>query len=473
MKKIISLVLIFVLAFASLTANANALNENLNVFVDKLSEFSSADRKNLLTVVYPMISIDGGVDILVSMIESHKSASDSLVDEYIAELLKYTTKEKLKFSLESIKIVPKDIRKAYIQDYMDGVEKTLSEDNLHRMNALMDKVYEKSPKLEKIFQEDNITSGTIAHQLTMFNKMNDSVPMFSADCDYVFKNHYISKNITETWDTICKNNNVDISLNDKVSGVTDYLNKEYSKEYRQNIAILLSELGICYIDESGNLVFKNTVSAGSGKVAYPVIYISVDNGKLTYKVETLTKDISNVSFSDINGWYKSCVTELAYMGIVSGRGDGRFYPNDYVTREEFVKMICAAMNLPETDADVPFNDVGNDKWYYSYIRDAYNNKLINGQSAESFGVGQNISRQDVAVICNNLLKHFNIESVNKFAFGDMERISPYAVESVRKLASYGIINGDDKGMFNPRNSITRAESAKIVNEIIYLIANLK
>lgn len=473
MKKIISLVLIFMLAFANLTANANALSENLNVFVDKLSEFSPADRKNLLTIVYPMISIDGGVDILVSMVESHKSASDSLVDEYIAEILKYTSKDKLKFSLESLKVVPKDIRKAYIQDFMDGVEKPLSQENLDRMNSLLDKVYEKTPKLETIFEEDNITAGTIAHQLTVINKMNDNLPMISADSEYVFKNHYISKNITDTWNTICKNNNVDASFNDKVLELTDFLNKEFTKDKRENMAVLFSELGICYIDDSGKLVFKNTLSVGDGKVVYPVVYISYENGKFTYKIESITKDISAVSFSDINGWYKSCVTELAYMGIVSGRGDGRFYPNDYVTREEFVKMICSAMNLSETDVDIPFKDVENDKWYYGYIRDAYNNKLINGQSADSFGVGQNISRQDVAVICNNLLKHFNIDTKNKFAFGDIERISPYAVESVRNLASYGIINGDDKGMFNPANSITRAESAKIVNEIIYLIANLK
>ena len=473
MKKIISLVLIFVLAFANLTANANALSENLDIFVDKLSEFSSADRNNLLTIVNPMISIDGGVDILVSMVDNHKSASDSLVDEYIAEILKYTTKDKLRFSLESLKIVPKDIRKIYIQNFIDRVELTLSQENLIRINGLMDKVYKKAPKLEKIFKEDKITAGTIAHQLTIFNEINDKLPMVSADSDYVFKSHYISKNITETWNTICKNNNVDASFSDKVSEIADYLNKELSKSERENIAILFSELGICYIDDSGNLVFKNILSIGDGKVVYPVIYITIQNGRLTYKVETITKDISNVSFSDINGWYKSCVTELAYMGIVSGRGDGRFYPNDYVTREEFVKMICSAMNVSETSADIPFKDVENDKWYFRYIRDAYNNKIINGQSFDSYGVGQNISRQDVAVICNNILKHFNIDAKNKFAFGDMERISPYAVESVRNLASYGIINGDDKGMFNPANSITRAESAKIVNEIIYLISNLK
>ena len=161
------------------------------------------------------------------------------------------------------------------------------------------------------------------------------------------------------------------------------------------------------------------------------------------------------------------------MGIVAGRGNGMFCPNDYVTREEFVKMICAAVNLPEIDTTTPFNDVDNSAWYGRYVRTAYKYNIVKGTSASTFGVGENISRQDAAVICNNILKDVSIEPVASPVFDDAESIASYAVDSVTRLSQIGIINGDGTGNFNPRASITRAESSKIINEMIHLIAGLK
>ena len=52
-------------------------------------------------------------------------------------------------------------------------------------------------------------------------------------------------------------------------------------------------------------------------------------------------------------------------------------------------------------------------------------------------------------------------------FKDGESISDYAKEAVVALKSSGIINGDENGNFNPSNSCTRAEAAKIIYNIFF------
>lgn len=50
-------------------------------------------------------------------------------------------------------------------------------------------------------------------------------------------------------------------------------------------------------------------------------------------------------------------------------------------------------------------------------------------------------------------------------FPDVPATAPYA-EAVNALHEYGIINGDNKGNFNPNSSVTRAEAAAIICRLL-------
>jgi len=473
-NRILCLILTVILAFAGFSANANALDKPLNTVADKLAEFSSEDRENLLTIVYPFIAVDSGIDILVSMIKNHSSESDTMIDEYIADILKYTSKEDIIFALNSLKIIPENLRGGFFNVFIEKEEKIqLSDKSNTYMSEFLNIAYEKAPALKSIFTSDGITNGTVASLLCFISDINDKIPVMSVNTQYRFSPYYISDIVSGKWDLICKDKTDKKTLKEYVSDLTNYFNSEYSTEFRTKLAVLFSELGICYIPAEDTGGFKNVALNKVDKVSYPAIYAYFDNGKMLYKTQMIDKDISVAYFSDCEGWYKSCVTELAYMGVVSGRGAGLFCPQDYVTREEFVKMICAAINLPEAEIEIPFADVDTTAWYTKYIKSAYNYKIINGQSANTFGVGRNISRQDAAVICNNILKNVNTVKISDKTFADADLIAPYAAQSVYNLSSVSIINGDNYGNFNPASSITRAESAKIINELIYVIANAK
>ena len=51
-------------------------------------------------------------------------------------------------------------------------------------------------------------------------------------------------------------------------------------------------------------------------------------------------------------------------------------------------------------------------------------------------------------------------------FSDINDVSDYAIEAVKKLSGIGIINGYDDGTFKPQNTANRAEAAKIIYAVI-------
>lgn len=177
------------------------------------------------------------------------------------------------------------------------------------------------------------------------------------------------------------------------------------------------------------------------------------------KDTSIFNDLGSVS------WARESIEELAKRGIINGKGEKTFAPNDFVTREEFVKMAALAMGLPAETAGCSFNDVEAGAWYYDYISRAVSSGIVNGMGDGSFGVGMNISRQDMAQILWNCIKD-NVQVKTARAFEDEAEISDYAKTAVNAMRSLGIIDGYEDNTFRPNNTATRAEAAKLLYEIM-------
>lgn len=180
-------------------------------------------------------------------------------------------------------------------------------------------------------------------------------------------------------------------------------------------------------------------------------------------VEAVPADI----YKDINDavWAKEYIVGLTEMGIVSGKGDGLFCPNDNITREEFTKLIVEAFYKDEEPATIGFSDVLSGAWYYDYIAKAVSKGIINGKGDNLFGTGELITRQDMAVIAFRAT-NFEISEYSEI-FIDSEQISDYAKDAVTTLYTNGILNGSD-GFFKPFDNATRAEAAKIIYMLLTL-----
>lgn len=173
-----------------------------------------------------------------------------------------------------------------------------------------------------------------------------------------------------------------------------------------------------------------------------------------------------IYFSDLSSdhWAYENIMSLVDANVVSGYNDNTFKPDNAVLREEFVKMLLLATDTYEKGFNSDFGDVPNDSWYYTYVSCAYDKGIVQGISEQYFGSGVKISRQDAAVmICRAL--GIEAENVNETVFPDFEQISDYARSAVSILYERGIVSGDEKGFFNPKNNITRAEVSKILDLI--------
>ena len=206
-------------------------------------------------------------------------------------------------------------------------------------------------------------------------------------------------------------------------------------------------------------------SGGSigGTKTYPTVVPDTDNKDI---------ELNYYVFDDLDSveWAREPICKLAEMGVLRGKEYRLFYPNDNITREEFVKMLTVAYKLNIENKTAKFTDVNADDWFMPYVAAALENGIVNGVSDDMFGTGQNITRQDLAVMAYNAaLKNgveFNTEGVQKFS--DDDKISDYAKTAVYALKSQDIVNRIDGKNFAPQDTATRAEAAKILYALISL-----
>lgn len=204
--------------------------------------------------------------------------------------------------------------------------------------------------------------------------------------------------------------------------------------------------------------FSNSTRPAQGNVSSPTGSGGIDDKYQSAQLE---------GFADLTAdhWASESILYLKDMGIVSGTGDGTFEPDRTVTREEFTKMVMLAFGFEASGNVADFADTQAGAWYLPYISAAVENEIINGIGDNLFGIGQNISRQDMAVIIERTVKALedNLVRINNYSgFADEEKIADYAKDSVKALYEAGIIAGKDGNRFDPLGNATRAEAAKII-----------
>ncbi len=178
-------------------------------------------------------------------------------------------------------------------------------------------------------------------------------------------------------------------------------------------------------------------------------------------------------FTDLGSveWARTAITTLAKKGVINGKGNQKFAPLDNVTREEYVKMIMVAFDIETEPANLKFEDVDENAWYYPYIAQAVSYGIINGISDTEFGTGKNITRQDAAVILSRAVekdKYVELYTVDaNFKFNDIDKVSDYAAAAVEALGKAKIFSGKENDMFDPFGQATRAEAAMILYNLLY------
>lgn len=179
---------------------------------------------------------------------------------------------------------------------------------------------------------------------------------------------------------------------------------------------------------------------------------------------------TSAAFKDLQTvpWAEESILYLASKNVLNGVDGENFEPNGKLTREQLVKILVLAGEIPVTESETNFNDVPDNAWYKVYVGTAVKSGLVTGIDENLFGSGENVTREDMAVLLNRLANKLGkiLPKQSSELYNDDSEISDYAKEAVYKLCAANIMTGDGSGNFEPKAEVTRAMAAKAVHKLL-------
>lgn len=216
-------------------------------------------------------------------------------------------------------------------------------------------------------------------------------------------------------------------------------------------------------DSNGYIIKSLTLKFNNGALPNT----PTDNSSYSTPPPNNTQNHTYGSFSDVNNsfWAFEAISRLNKMGIIKGYSDNTFKPNGKVTRAEFASMFTKSLNLTSSDDTQTFADVPSSNWSYKAVEAA--KSYLTGYKAGNelyFYGSRNAVREDMAVALvkalNLTLESNDTELQNTFV--DYDKISPNLRDYVYTAYKNGVMTGNNEKKFNPQGTLTRAESAVLL-----------
>ena len=221
-------------------------------------------------------------------------------------------------------------------------------------------------------------------------------------------------------------------------------------------------------DNKGNNVELTKVSDNKYTFVMPAGKVTVTPTFVKIDAKEETKDPSAVKrFSDVasGAWYAEYITYVTENALMNGYDDGRFGPNDQTTRAQIVTVLYRLEGEPATRSSNSFSDVSSGGQYYSSaVAWAAINDIVNGYEDGRFGPNDNVTREQIATILYRYAtyKGYDTENTGSIAnFSDAAKVSSWANTAISWAVGEELMNGDN-GALRPQGNATRAEIAALL-----------
>ena len=269
---------------------------------------------------------------------------------------------------------------------------------------------------------------------------------------------YIGNHLIEAKEDV--SGNVEIKQGTKTVASCAFLNCSSLKSITIPESVTAIGWGAFGCDEEGDPIygFKIYGTVGSEAERYAddnrLEFISIDG--------TPVKSFPDVTRED---WYYSAVKYNSRNSYITGYSNGTFGPSNNIQRQDFVLILAriAGADLSAYEGqNGGFSDVQTGSYYASAVAWAKDTGVANGFSADNFGVGTFISREQICIMLCRYLNGSasgNADTILN-AYPDGGNTSPWAKESVAWAVENGIIGNSD--YLNPNGNAGRAEVAQII-----------
>ncbi len=213
-----------------------------------------------------------------------------------------------------------------------------------------------------------------------------------------------------------------------------------------------------------SVTILNGTNPGTATVTITGMGTYVGTKTATYAVLLRPKTFPDVSE---DAWYAGVVSRATQLGLFSGYADGRFGPEDKVTRGQVAVILWNMAGKPAAKAGAKtFPDVAAGKYYYDAVRWASSVGVVSGYKNGRFGPNDNVTREQLAaMLASYARKVAGRETPGSAAdyrsMRDAGKVSGWAASSVGWCFRSKILSGAN-GYVNPQGNATRAETAKMV-----------
>lgn len=201
---------------------------------------------------------------------------------------------------------------------------------------------------------------------------------------------------------------------------------------------------------------------------------------VTLPMAAMAQTDSTNNYSDIAGtWFSEAAATYGYSDIFS-TDDGKFHPNQSITRIEFARLLHQALGITINYFVMPdiandFNDMTNEDIGASNLIDLAAVGII--ERGGSFEPEKSLDRETMIHWTINALDYmtggdYAIIMIMPEPFNDDSNISAAYKNDIVKSVILGLIKGRGDNMLFPKDGATRAEAVTVVSRLLPLIDSL-
>ena len=176
-----------------------------------------------------------------------------------------------------------------------------------------------------------------------------------------------------------------------------------------------------------------------------------------------THNYKDVKFSQ---WYHLDVDYVVESGLMVGDGGGIFRPDNKLSRAEMVQILYNWAGKPEVTGSSKFSDVADGAWYAKPVIWAAENGVVNGVGNGKFAPNDPVTREQLVAMLYRYAEKPEVSNALT-DFADANKISDYAVDAVKWAVEQDIMRGDGSPRkLRPTDHAKRCEVAAMLHRYI-------
>ncbi len=164
-------------------------------------------------------------------------------------------------------------------------------------------------------------------------------------------------------------------------------------------------------------------------------------------------------------WAQHEISHMEERGWMQGVSSTHFAPDKPLTRAQSAAILVRALELEESRGASSFTDVSGQHWAKKEIGIVEQQGIMQGKGNGKFGPEDSLTREEMAAMLERIIESQDREQEQEAVrYKDVDR-DRWSYEAIVGMSSRGLFLGYKDGTFKPREKMTRAQMAALMSRI--------